>query len=566
MGAKERLDHSDVRAVVVAYRDALRAHQDRLNRLNVYPVPDGDTGTNMALTLESVVESLPGPEGDMAATCTAIAQGSLMGARGNSGVILSQILRGLSTGMKEGAVAGMVEGSAMAASLVTAAEAAYKAVMAPVEGTMLTVVREAAAAAEAAHAEGSRSGRPASLVQVLEAARDEAAASLERTPDLLRVLAQAGVVDAGGAGLVLLLDALLTVVDDRPLPEAPPITEAAAPSRPVAGAGAAAGHGGGGGDEPGNGIGPRYEIMFFLEAADDSIEEFKQAWKAIGESIAVVGGDGLWNCHIHADDIGAAIDAGIEAGRPRKVRVTDLAEQVDEQCHPAPPAGVSDHAEDAGVATGVVAVGAGSGIAAIFRSLGASQVVAGGRSANPSTAEILAAVEAVGAREVIVLTNDKNVVPVAEQVPALASKPVHVVPTRSVPQGFAAMAAYDAGAGGAVNAEAMHAALAAVATGELTHAVRAASTPAGAVNEGDWLGLVVDEIVVVEADMADALCALLERLVDPSHEVVTLVEGDSASTEATTAATAWVSRNRPGAEVEVHSGGQPLSAYLVSSE
>jgi len=449
------------------------------------------------------------------------------------------------------------------AALVAAGQAAYKAVMEPVEGTILTVVREAAEAAEAAEAEADP-GSPASLVEVLEAAVAGARASLDRTPELLAVLANAGVVDAGGAGLVLLLDAMLTVVDGRPLPEPPPMAATAPASTEAGSAGAAGWRAHGDGD-----IGPRYEVMFFLEATDERVDAFKQAWAGVGESIAVVGGDGLWNCHIHSDDIGAAVEAGIEAGRPHQIRVTDLAEQVGEQCHPGGDDGAPQlvvASAGATAVTAVVAVGAGAGVARILRSLGATRVVSGGRSANPSTAEILAAVEEVDAAEVVLLTNDKNVVAVADQVSALTSKVVHVVPTRSVSEGFAALTGYDPGARGAGNAKSMSAAAASVVAGEVTHAVRDASTEAGAVSEGDWLGLAADRIVVVEADLAKALCALLDHLVDTDHELVTLLEGETADAGVTATATAWLTEHRPGAEVEVHRGGQPLSAYLVSSE
>ncbi|MEA2717781.1 MAG: fatty acid kinase, partial [Actinomycetota bacterium] len=318
MGVLDRLDHTHLRAAVVGFRDALRAHQQRLNRLNVYPVPDGDTGTNMALTLESVVTALddvPAADRDMASTCKAISHGSLMGARGNSGVILSQVLRGLCHRLDDADVA---DGASIASALAEASTAAYGAVMRPVEGTILTVVREASEAAVAVAAGERR------LVDVLDAAVRSAREALARTPELLPVLAEAGVVDAGGAGFVLFLDALLQVVDGRPVPD-PPEGEAepSAAFAEMAEAGPARDEGG---------IdGPRYEVMYLLDAPDEKIDAFKAAWTDIGESIVVVGGDGLWNCHIHADDIGASIEAGIEAGRPRQIRVTDLAGQVEEE-------------------------------------------------------------------------------------------------------------------------------------------------------------------------------------------------------------------------------------------
>src|ERR671918_327320 len=304
---REGLDAADIRGVVVAYRDALRAHQEELNRLNVYPVPDGDTGTNMALTLESVVGELDSADG-MAEICRAVSHGSLMGARGNSGVILSQILRGLADTFSnlDGAT-----GRDLVAGLRRATDAAYQAVLRPVEGTILTVVRAATEAVEAAQQEGEEA-----LSVVLDRAAAAARDAVKRTPELLPVLKEAGVVDAGGQGFALMIDAFLAVVEGRPLPEpevvaTPPAVEAHL-------------HG----DDASS---LRYEVMYLLEAEDATIPAFKDTWASLGDSIVVVGGDGMWNCHVHTNDVGAAIEAGIDAGRPRNIRVTDLLDQVEEE-------------------------------------------------------------------------------------------------------------------------------------------------------------------------------------------------------------------------------------------
>ncbi|MGI8984007.1 MAG: DAK2 domain-containing protein [Acidimicrobiales bacterium] len=537
----ETLAPEHLRATMVAYRDLLRRHQARLNRLNVYPVPDGDTGTNMALTLESVVAGLEGADGS--GMQKAVVHGALMGARGNSGVILSQILRGLA----EGLGAGPVDAAGVADALLGASRLADAAVMHPVEGTILTVARDAAAAADGA--------RHLGLVEMLDCAAAAAATSLEHTPKLLAVLAEAGVVDACGAGYVLLVDALLHVADGRPLPE--PADDGLPAPADAAGshdhAAAPAGAGGHGSDAEGG----RYEVMYFLEAPDDAVEGFKQAWDAIGDSIVVVGGDGLWNCHIHTDDIGAAVESGLDAGgRPRTIRVTDLHQQV-----------ADERRNRQQVTTAVVAVGAGEGIDGILRSLGVQEVVAGGQSMNPSTAQILDAIEASAGEGAIVLPNNKNVVPVAEQAARLCSRPARVVPTRSVAEGLASLLDYDPQAGVDDNAAAMVEAAARVAWGEVTRAVRdAASTPAGPVTEGDWLGIDHGAIAVVAPDLAGAATELLDRLVSPAHEVVTLIEGEGSEPAITEKITGWLAENRPDAAVEVHIGGQPLAAYLLSAE
>jgi uncharacterized protein len=559
------LDHlgaADLRAVVEAYNDALAAHREPINRLNVYPVPDGDTGTNMSLTLASVADDLADAgaaeaDGDeLVAVCKAIGHGSLMGARGNSGVILSQVLRGI-VGVAGGA--GGLDGPGLARALRAASDAAYQAVMRPVEGTILTVVRESAEAAEAAVA----AAPTADLLSVMTAAHDRAEDALARTPELLPVLAEAGVVDAGATGYVLLLDAMLHVVDGRPVPE-PRVGEGAVrPDAQLVHAGAGD-HGEGSSDL-------RYEVMYFLEAADDAIPAFKDVWSGIGDSIVVVGGDGLWNCHIHTDDIGAAIEAAVDAGRPRQIRVTDLAEQVEEErwVREATGAGevvdVPPHASEP-VCTAVVAVAAGDGIKRIFYSLGVQGIVAGGQSMNPSTAELLAAVEAVPAEEVVILPNNKNIIPVAEQVDAHTERTVRVVPTRGIAEAFAALMCYDPEARADENAKEMTTLAANVVAGEITQAVRDSTCDLGPIAAGDYLGVARDGIRAVEDSLAAAARKLLDVLVTDEHEIVTIIEGEGATAGDTRAITEWLDEHRPDVTAEVHHGGQPLYAYLFGIE
>ena len=541
-----RLGADDLRAVVAGYRDALRAHQEAINRLNVYPVPDGDTGTNMALTIESVVSELDAADGDMVSVCKAISHGSLMGARGNSGVILSQVLRGVADVFKDGDGA---DGDAVADALQAASDAAYGAVMRPVEGTILTVVREAAEAA------GAAAGNGGSLVDVLDAARQRAGESLDRTPELLAVLKEAGVVDAGGAGFVLLLDAALHVAAGRAMPEPPAVS--AAVTMPA-------------GSLPGHGEGDisdlRYEVMYLLEASDEAIPAFKDVWAGVGDSIVVVGGEGLWNCHIHTDDIGAAIEAAIDCGRPRNIRVTDLLEQVEEERWVREAPADEPPQEHEPVETAVVAVGTGDGVKRIFRSLGVHEVIAGGQSMNPSTAQILEAVQAAPSEQVVVLPNNKNIVPVAEQVDELTSKSVRVVPTHSIAEGFAALMAYDPEANVDANASAMAGNADAVATGEVTRAVRESSCDLGPIAEGDFIGISRDGIRALGSTLAEAATGLLEHLVRDDHEIVTIIEGEGSSAAETRRITEWLAEHRPGVEAEIHHGGQPLYPYYFGVE
>ncbi len=555
-GHARALDPRHIVALIRGFRDALRANQGAVNRLNVYPVPDGDTGTNMALTVESVVAQIESSEAvEMAAVCQAISHGSLMGARGNSGVILSQILRGLAGSFRELSSVGPRD---FAAALTAASTAAYGAVMKPIEGTILTVVRSAAEGASDA------AGRDASLLEVVDSARRSAGVALDQTPDLLPVLKAAGVVDAGGAGFCLLLDAALTLLDGRAIPvvDAP----AGADALSIDGMDIH-GHGEGGVGEL------RYEVMYFLEAADESIPGFKDLWASIGDSIVVVGGDGIWNCHIHTNEsgIGPSIEAAVQIGRPHTIRVTDLHEQVEEERWVREASGdeVVDEAphQSAPCTTAVVAVTTGDGIRSLFLSYNVQRIVTGGQSMNPSTQQLLEAVEACPAQNVVILPNNKNIIPVAEQVAQLTSKAVRVIATRGVTEGLAAVLQYDPEGDIDTNAASMRAAAASVAAGEITRAVRDSSCEVGSIHEGDFLGIARDGgIVAVEPTLFAACTSLLEILIGDSHEIVTVLEGEGSSKAVTRQITEWLADHPHGVEAEVHRGGQPLYPYFFGVE
>jgi DAK2 domain fusion protein YloV len=537
------LDGVALARVVSTYRDALRAHQEELNRLNVYPVPDGDTGTNMALTIESVCAELGDAE-RMDDVCQAVSHGSLMGARGNSGVILSQILRGFADVFRHRKAVTVDD---FVTALRQGSDAAYRAVMRPVEGTILTVARAAADAAEAARSTGE-----ATLRAVLEAVGAAAREAVERTPELLPILKEAGVVDAGGRGFTLLVDAFLHVVDGRPLPKPEVVATPAA----------VAAH------QRGEDVQPlRYEVMFLLGADDQTIPAFKDAWDAIGDSIVVVGGDGIWNCHVHTNDVGAAVEAGVEAGRPSKIRVTDLADQVEEErwvreAVSSPP----EESAAAPATTAVVAVAVGDGIGRLLRSVGVHAVVAGGQSMNPSTADILSAVQAVDAEGVVVLPNNKNIIPVAQLVDALTPRPVAVVPTQSVVEALAALVAYDPDAALDTNARSMGEAADRVRAGEVAQAVRDGTGPNGPIARGDWLALTDEGICATAPSALEAAVALVEHLTDDDSELVTVLVGANARPGDTERLRDHVGLARPHVELEVHEGDQPLYPYLIGVE
>jgi DAK2 domain fusion protein YloV len=543
MSALDRLTAADVRTVILRYRDALRAHQEELNRLNVYPVPDGDTGTNMALTLESVCHELSNTDG-MDDVCRAVSHGSLMGARGNSGVILSQILRGMADTFRDHVDVGAGD---FVTALRKASDAAYQAVMRPVEGTILTVVRCAAEAAELDFT--------GSLVGSLDHALVAARRAVDETPEQLPVLKEAGVVDAGGRGFTFLLDAFLEVVDGRPIPEpqvfaTPHMVEAHMRGDDVSSL--------------------KYEVMYLLHAKDETIPGFKSAWDAIGDSIVVVGGDGLWNCHVHTNDVGAAIEVGIDAGRPTKIRVTDLLEQVGEEkgwvSEQSCAADLIAPAPAETVETAVVAVGVGEGIRRLLSSMGVHAIVAGGQSMNPSTAQILEAVQSCPSESVIVLPNNKNIVPVARQVEELTKRQVAVVPTTAVVEALAALVAYDPDAPIDANVSRMQEAVDRVRSGEVTQAVRDSSAEVGPIKQGDWLALDRSGMQAIAKSAADAAIALVKELVDDESEIVTVLLGADARSGDTARLEEYLRLAHPDVEIELHDGGQPLYPYLIGVE
>jgi len=545
MTSSTTLSARDLRATIATFAELLRSHKEVINRLNVYPVPDGDTGTNMTLTIESVVVELAplGSDAPMAEVCHAIAHGSLMGARGNSGVILSQLLRGLVEKFKS---TSEISTELLAQSLEHADVLARQAVVRPVEGTILSIAR--------AGAEGARS-QSDSLTTMVRGARDYARDALAFTPEQLPVLKEAGVVDAGGAGLLLFFDALCVVVANDPAPEPPPVESIVLHVR----------------EQPGH-YGAvdvanlRYEVMYLLDADEVKMHAFREVWAGIGDSIVIVGGDGLYNCHIHTDEIGAAIEAALDAGTPREIRITDLSEQIVEERWVREGSAAQPEDVTTAPATSVVAVVVGDGVGRIFRSLGVRQLVKGGQSMNPSTSDLVEAVLATGSQQVVILPNNKNIRLVAEQVNALVDQEVTVVATNSIVEGFAALLAYDPDASAHDNAKEMCESASHVVAAEVTQAIRDTSTDAGQVHVGDWIGLNAEGVRSVADSIAGAANKLLAGLVTDKHELITIIEGDGSTPANTRRITEFLADEFPSLNVEVHQGGQPLYPYYFGIE
>jgi DAK2 domain fusion protein YloV len=522
--------------------DALAGAREEIDALNVYPVPDGDTGTNMYLTMaaarDAVRDKAASGGADRTGLFEAFTRGALLGARGNSGVILSEMLRAI---MRRIAEAQWDErnGAVMVDALRQATAASYAAVGTPVEGTMLSVCRAASeAAARLLEAEPTVRSR-----DVLTTSAAAAREALARTPEQLKALRDAGVVDAGGRGVVVILDAAETALTGK----RPPRVEAGRRiPQPIPAEGdLVAG-------------GPAYEVMYLLDAPDEAIGVLRGTLGGLGDSLVVVGGEGLWNVHVHVDDVGAAIEAGIEAGRPHRVRVTHFAEEV--------------AAREAGPRAGraIVAVAAGPGLAALFEEAGAV-VVRGGPGNRPSTGMLLDAMVRSGAQEVVVLPNDSDSVRAAHVAASTAEKDhdmrVAVIPTTAQVQGLAALAVHEPGRTFDQDVLEMTATARHARQGAVTVAAKQAITMAGPCEPGDVLGAIGGDFVVVGHDLTDVAHDVLGRLLGGGGEMVTLVSGeDDADGALAQAGAAWLEEEHPAVDVVVYDGGQERYPLLVAVE
>jgi DAK2 domain fusion protein YloV len=527
-------DLDTARGLVGGAAAALEASRQRIDDLNVYPVPDGDTGTNMSLTVRAVADALGELDAaDRPAIAHTVARAALMGARGNSGVILSQIVRGLADVLGR---ADRIDSPIVARALRSASDAAYRGVRRPVEGTILTVVREVAEEAE------SRAAPELPVVDLLRALVQRAEDALARTPQLLEVLREAGVVDAGGAGLVELIRGVAAALAGEPLPEPPPREELAFEaihqerSR------------------------YRYCTVFVVEGARLDASTLEDELEELGDSLLVVGDESALKVHVHTDDPGVALSLGSARGVLEGVEIANMHRQTAARETRL----LRPLSSDDGNRTDVVAVVAGAGNRALFESLGAAQIVEGGQSMNPSTAELVSAVEAAVAPEAIVLPNNGNVIMSAEQAAGLASKPVRVVHTRSIQAGLAAMVAFDGTRVAAENAAEMEAAVEAVVTAAVTTASRDVVLDGLRIREGDFLGLVEGDPVAGGPRFDDVAALVVERLLAEPREVLTLLTGDQAPE--LDRLLARVSERFPEVELDVQPGGQPHYHLLLSAE
>ncbi|MGW1127212.1 DAK2 domain-containing protein [Streptomyces sp. NPDC002526] len=524
--------------------EALGREREAIDAINVYPVADGDTGTNLYLTVESAAAAV---EAVFAAHATgtsvpsaadavrAMAHGALIGARGNSGTILAQLLRGMAGVLAEG-----TGGDRMRLALGRAAAWAREAVAHPVEGTVLTVAdRAAAAAAQAAPG--------ADTAEVARAAYEGARAALDATPGQLPALARAGVVDAGGRGLVTLLGALVEAVSGRG-PERP--YETPVPFVPVGGDDAECPAG-----DDGDGGGPAFEVIYLLEAGDEAVERLRARLDALGDSLVVVGGDGLWNVHVHVDDAGAAVEAGVEAGRPYRIRITHFAAD-------------RAHARPEPARRAVVVVVPGDGLAALCREAGATTVLAR-PGEPPASGELADAVRRAHAREVVLLPNDADLrhtaAAAAEQARAQGVR-VAVIPTRAAVQGIAALAVHEPDRSFDEDVVAMTSAAGATRYAELAVAERQSWTTAGICQAGDILGLIDGDVAVIGQDVPGTARKVLDRMLAAGGELVTLVLGENTPPTLAEALEQHVRDGHLAVDTTTYRGGHQGAPLLIGVE
>jgi len=546
---------SQFQSMVQAGADRLQEHAEYVNSLNVFPVPDGDTGTNMNLSMisgsKAVSDSTSDKVGELA---THLSKGLLMGARGNSGVILSQLFRGFAKQIPD---VETLSGKELAAAFTHGVNTAYKAVMKPVEGTILTVARVAAEFGERKATETD------DCVAVMTAVVSGAKKALAKTPDLLPILKEVGVVDSGGQGLLFIYEGFLSVLNGEYVPENDFETPAAM-------------------DEMINAehhrsvhshlateditFGYCTEIMVKIgdgPTADTAFEydTFRNYLNELGDSLLVVNDDEIIKVHVHTEYPGEVMNYGQKFGSLMKVKVDNMRVQ-----HETLLENDSAPVKKPRVPYAIIAIAAGNGVQELFKSLGASYVISGGQTMNPSTEDILKAIDAVNADQVIVLPNNKNIFMAADQAAEVADIPVVVVPSKTISQGMTAMLAFNDQVGLAQNQAAMTEMLTSVVSGSLTHAIRDTAIDGITIKEGDFLGMIDGKIVVSKTDALEVAFETLKQMMDEETEIVTIIIGEEGTQEqAEQMETALLAMNEE-LEVEIHHGDQPVYPYLFAAE
>lgn len=551
-----QIDGNELKKLFGAGAVWLERNAHFVNSLNVFPVPDGDTGTNMLLTMQAAMrEAHASHSANAGEISAAISHGALLGARGNSGVILSQIMRGFARGVDK---REKIDAALFADALVEASRTAYKGVVKPVEGTILTVIREASDRAVLAASQSDDVG------YVLEKTVDAARSAVVRTPQLLPVLKDAGVVDAGGEGLTVFLEGALKYLNGENL-ESEIVHGGAQHLEQIA-------------REEGWG----YDIQFHIRGKALDVDAIRETISGMGESALIVGDETLVKVHVHAPNPGDIVKYGAEQGALVNIIIENMQEQyvdfmaghtADERVGAENLGAILPHEKiqvpaateiQSGIAT--IAVAPGSGLRMIFESIGVSAMVNGGPTMNPSAQDLLEAIARVAAEQVILLPNDKNIILAANQAKELTNKEVHIIPTRTVPQGLAALLAFNYQADIETNLQLMTSAMKRLRTVEITRAVRSAHINTLHVNEGQPIALLDGELVRAEDDMPSLLLHTLHDAGAAENEIITLYYGSEVDMASAEQMRSLVQHEFPEQEIELHSGGQPLYPYIISIE
>ncbi|ARD56089.1 glycerone kinase [Bacillus safensis FO-36b] len=552
------LDGRSFAKMILAGAHHLSQNAQIVDALNVFPVPDGDTGTNMNLSMTSGAKAVEETNTDhIGKVGVALSKGLLMGARGNSGVILSQLFRGFSKHIEQKET---IDAKEFALALQAGVDTAYKAVMKPIEGTILTVAKDAAKKAVAVSAAEDQIDR------VLELTIEEARASLDRTPDLLPVLKEVGVVDSGGKGLLCVYEGFLASLRGEELPpksaSLPTLKELVSAEHHKS----AQSHMNTEDIE----FGYCTEFMVKFEEDKQSFDEnaFREDLSEFGDSLLVVSDDTLAKVHIHAEQPGDVLSYAQRYGSLINMKIENMREQhssiVNEEREHVPAAPKAPAAEKQRF--GVVSVAMGEGIADLFKSIGASVVIEGGQTMNPSTEDIVTAIESVHAETVFILPNNSNIVMAAKQAATVSNREVVVIPTKTVPQGMSALLSLNEAASNEDNERAMLEAIDHVKSGQITFAVRDTQIDGIDIAKGDYMGLFNGKITLTAKNQLDAAKELLTKMVTEDDEIVTIIKGEDASSDELDALQAFIEETFEDVEVEVHDGKQPLYSYILAVE
>ncbi|MCM2985242.1 DAK2 domain-containing protein [Bacillus safensis] len=552
------LDGRSFAKMILAGAHHLSQNAQIVDALNVFPVPDGDTGTNMNLSMTSGAKAVEETNTDhIGKVGVALSKGLLMGARGNSGVILSQLFRGFSKHIEQKET---IDAKEFALALQAGVDTAYKAVMKPIEGTILTVAKDAAKKAVAVSAAEDQIDR------VLELTIEEARASLDRTPDLLPVLKEVGVVDSGGKGLLCVYEGFLASLRGEELPpkaaSLPTLKELVSAEHHKS----AQSHMNTEDIE----FGYCTEFMVKFEEDKQSFDEnaFREDLSEFGDSLLVVSDDTLAKVHIHAEQPGDVLSYAQRYGSLINMKIENMREQhssiVNEEREHVPAAPKAPAAEKQRF--GVVSVAMGEGIADLFKSIGASVVIEGGQTMNPSTEDIVTAIESVHAETVFILPNNSNIVMAAKQAATVSNREVVVIPTKTVPQGMSALLSLNEAASNEDNERAMLEAIDHVKSGQITFAVRDTQIDGIDIARGDYMGLFNGKITLTAKNQLDAAKELLAKMVTEDDEIVTIIKGEDASSDELDALQAFIEETFEDVEVEVHDGKQPLYSYILAVE